>query len=129
MHESPPSALVVAQRVRNRVIEYLVSVVSYQSDSSAFDLNELLNQWSDWVPDQVTLSAFPHPTYSAREAELLVAVGFEWNDLCEATPKTISDEVAVLELPEWREFCAAAQHALLELTVRGRLSESEEEFQ
>jgi hypothetical protein len=129
MHDSPPSALVVSQRIRNRVIEYLESVVSYQPDPPAFDLNELLNQWNDWVPDQVTLAAFPNPTYSAREAELLVAVGVEWNDLCDVTPKTISDEVAVLHLPGWQKFCAAAQYALLELKVRGRLSESQEAFQ
>jgi hypothetical protein len=129
MHDSPPSALVVSQRIRNRVIEYLESVVSYQPDPLAFDLNELLNQWNDWVPDQVTLAAFPNPTYSAREAELLVAVGVEWNDLCDVTPKTISDEAAVLHLPGWQKFCAAAQYALLELKVRGRLSESQEAFQ
>lgn len=56
-------------RVRNRLLEYLDDVVSYQSSPEPPDINELLNQWEDWVPQPISQQPFLTPPYSQREAE------------------------------------------------------------
>ena len=47
MSDTGVSRKVVEQRVRNRLIEWLEVLTSYEADPPPFDLNELLNQWDD----------------------------------------------------------------------------------
>jgi hypothetical protein len=111
-------------RVRNRLLEYLDDVVSYQSSPEPPDINELLNQWEDWVPQPISQQPFLTPPYSQREAEKLKAVNAAWNRLCEATPTNIVSGKLVQSQPEWLAFSTAASVALSELNLRGPLPEA-----
>lgn len=123
MNEADPSPRLVEQRTRNRLIEWLEVLVSYQSDPPGFDLNELLNQWEDWSPD-----SYVHPpaVYTQSEAEQLSLVANNWEAFCQATPKSISSEPGEFMKPEWAALVACAQAALAELMRRGRLSDEVE---
>lgn len=115
-----PSPQVIEQRVRNRLIEWLEMLVTYEVEPACFDLNAVLNQWEDWNPSPET---FPEPVYTPSESEKLKLVAAAWEVLCDATEKRISDEKATLVKPEWKSLVCAGHTALAELQVRGRLSE------
>lgn len=51
--EPEPSPRLVAQRIRNRIIEYLELASSFEAQQHApiaHVPNEVINQWEDWVP-------------------------------------------------------------------------------
>ena len=126
MEEDPaPSPKVIEQQVRNRQLEWLEMAAEVESDPPPFDLNEVINQWFDWNPDVPCLDAYAAPTYTEREAERLVEVGRALNRLCAATPSTIADDWATLATPEWASVVALSKQALVEMLLRGRLSESD----
>jgi hypothetical protein len=120
MNTTAPPAQVIEQRARNRLIEWLEMLVAYEADPPPFDLNEVLNQWEDWSPRNC---AYPAPTYTPRETEKLSLVAIAWGDFCDATPGRISSEPSELLKPEWAKLVSAGLTALLELQLRGRLSE------
>lgn len=115
--------MLVEQRVRNRIIEWLEMVVVYDVDPPPFDLNEVVNQWYDWNEDQASMSCYPSPTYTEQEASSLALVASAMNSFCEATPKAIASETLACALPEWYRLVSAARQALKELQARGRLAE------
>ena len=128
MSAAGPSKLVIQQRIRNRVIECLEMLSEYEADPPAFDLNEVLNQWEDWVvPTRGLEEAFPTPPYSMAERQSLGAVRVEWEVLCSATPQIIRDEAEVMALPEWSKLMDATNAALIILRRRGEMSEHQEE--
>jgi hypothetical protein len=115
-----PPAQVIEQRVRNRLIEWLEMLVAYEVDPPLFDLNEVLNQWEDWNPRNCT---YPAPVYSPNEAEKLSLVSIAWSAFCDATQNPVCSEPGELLKPEWAKLVSTGQAALLELQLRGRLSE------
>lgn len=117
------TAIVVSQRIRNRLIEYLEMVVDYRSDPPPFDMNEVLNQWEDWVQQPLAADAWGPPTYMPEEVVCLMQVNTAWNSLCDATPQNIDDERTLLESAEWATFETAAGVALGRMRLRGRLAE------
>jgi len=127
MQEPSPPKQVVEQRIRNRLIEYLEMVVSYQTSPPFFGLNEALMQWEDWVhcqPMEVA-SCFPAPTYTDAEASHLLAVHGAWEKLCNCTPRIIIRDADVFPLPEWESFVSASAAALRVLQQRGKFSEDD----
>jgi hypothetical protein len=117
------SSLLVEQRVRNRIIEWLEVVAAYQVDPPPYDLNEILNQWQDWNATPASVERYPQPVYTHEEARSLVSVGVAWSEFCEATPNRIVHEGEHLSKPEWAKLVAASNGALSVLCLRGRLSE------
>jgi len=113
------SRKLVGQRVRNRQIEWLEMLASYESNPK-FDLNELMNQWYDWSPER---SSYALDVYTSTEAEQLSRVAITVGEFCKATPSTIYDEAAELVKPEWKKLVLAGRAALAELHLRGRLSD------
>jgi hypothetical protein len=120
MSAIPPSPLVIEQRIRNRLMEWLEMVVSYQADPPPFDLNEVLNQWEDW---SAPCTSYPAPTYTSGEAEKLLLVAYAWQKFCDATPDAIADEGEAFGTAEWSALVLACQGALAALQLRGRLSD------
>lgn len=102
-------------------MDWLEVTVAFKTDPPPFDLNELINQWFDLNPDAPDADAYPAPTYTAQEAELLVAVGVAMNRLCDATPKNITDTALTLATPEWCEVFATSERVLAEMLRRDRL--------
>jgi hypothetical protein len=120
------SQQVVEQRMRNRIIEYLDDVAEYENDPPWWDLNEMINQWEDYVVHPLDPAKYTVPVYTDREAEALVAVDNAWLAFADATPDAISDEAAALRMREWRAFVSAAETAMKVFSERGRLSEDVE---
>ena len=114
---------IVAQRIRNRRIEWLEIVAVDDDDPWAFGLGGLVDLWFDWNPDAPAVADYPPPIYTPGEAEALVAVGHAVNALCEATPSSIRDDAAVRAMLEWARVKAATRRALAEMAARGRLPE------
>jgi hypothetical protein len=123
------SERVIAQRTRNRILEYLEMVCGYPSGAPPWDLSETLNQWEDWVAVPTTSDQFGAPTFTAQEATALCRVSTAWKLLCDATPSQLSEDSPWLRSPEWEGFVAASESALAALSTRGRLSEEVEEDQ
>jgi hypothetical protein len=117
------SPLVTEQRNRNRLIEWLEMLVTYETDPPPFDLNEVLNQWGDWYFPNHSYTA---PTYTEGEAIKLLRVAHAFEGFCSATPNTISNEREALGTSEWTTLVLACQVALPEFYRRGKLSEAVE---
>jgi len=114
---------IVEQRVRNKIMEYLLVVSEFESDPGVLDLNDLVNDWEFNVGGPVEPRQFPSPTYTNQEVVALQAVDVAWNRFCNATPETIRDEEIAFASPEWAQFRAEAHSALSVFLKRGKLSE------
>jgi hypothetical protein len=126
MNNSIPSGAVVQQRIRNRLLEYLEMVVEFERYHPPFDLDEVFNQWEDWVRRPIETGTWPSPTYTLKEAELLRKVDAAWDALCNVYLQTPEDEKAVLRKPEWGSFVESADAGIREMRKRGKLSEEYE---
>ena len=118
------SKRLIEQRVRNRLIDYLEAVVDYERDSPLFDLNEVVNQWEDWVTHPLLANQFPQPVYTILESRLLRAVDRAWEEFCSATAQSILE--SSIHSVEWSAFVSSSLAALNVLRERGRLPEDEE---
>ena len=121
-----PSQLLVEQRVRNRIFEYLEGVREYPRHRGQTDLNELINEWETWVDDPFLPGDFPPPAFSSDEVAALAITHGAWLAFADSTPKDIKDERAPLSLPEWKAFVAACSAAIKVFQVRGPLREDAE---
>lgn len=129
MKQNKLSAHIVEQRVRNRIIELLSSIVSFGEASGNNDLNEILNQWEDWVGTDhpIDRTGFTEPVYTSAEYDALLAVDIAWQQLCDVTQQTITHADGITHLPEWGSYVAAASIAASVLGQRGRMPEEQEE--
>ena len=113
----------IEQRIRNRLFEYVEWVVEAEHAPPGLGLNELLNQWEDFVRRPVEVETFPAPVFTEPEVEALKTLDSAWNRFCNATPATVLDERAAMSAPEWRDFVGAAKATAQVFALRGRLSE------
>jgi hypothetical protein len=125
MHEAP-SQLLVEQRVRNRIFEYLQGVTEYHRSPGAWDLNQLINEWETWVDHPFLPADFPPPAFSADEVAALAITHVAWLAFADSTAKDIKDDREPLSLPEWKTFVDACSDAIRVFRVRGRLREDAE---
>jgi hypothetical protein len=91
-----PSKLLVMQRIRNRIFEYLEGVLEYESDPGAWDLNELVNEWEMWVEHTFQKNDFAPPAFTPSEADALALVHLAWLAFADATPNPIRNEMEAL---------------------------------
>jgi len=120
------SQLLVEQRIRNRIYEYLEGVVEYSRHPGAGDFNELINEWETWVDSPFLPRDFPPPAFSADEVTVLAITHEAWLAFADSTPQNIKDERATLSMPEWKAFVNACSAAIDVFQVRGRLREDAE---
>ncbi|MDR2239012.1 MAG: hypothetical protein LBE33_01035 [Zoogloeaceae bacterium] len=118
----------IYQRIRNRVIEELESIVQAENMCPSYGVNELVNSWEDWVPIPMPKNYFSLPVFTAQENELLYQVGTAFNEFCKVTPKVIEDDAAAILLPQWLSVVSAARSALSVMRIRGKMSEEHELF-
>ena len=121
--------LIVIQRIRNRIIDYLELASSFD-EQSAYQAavphinvpNEVINQWEDWVsPDWSNY--ITAPVFSPDE---IIAIGQfydVWEAVAAATPNTLPPLQTLFDTGEWQRLASAAAASLTVLHVRGRLSE------
>jgi hypothetical protein len=125
MH-NPPSQLLVQQRVRNRIFEYLEGVEEYPRARGVWELNELINEWETWVDHPFLSRDYPPPAFSADEVTALAITHDAWLAFADSTPQDIKDECGPLSMPEWKAFVDACSAAIKVFQVRGRLPEDAE---
>jgi hypothetical protein len=118
----PPE--LIEQRIRNRLIEFLELATSEHHVLRTFGLNEIVNQWFDWNPDEPTVNDYPKPPYTESEAQLLYKVAIAISAFVNATSNDISDFSAAVATSYWRDFASCSNDALKELMKRGKLSEN-----
>jgi hypothetical protein len=121
--------LIVIQRIRNRIIEYLELASSFD-DQSAYQAavpyinvpNEVINQWEDSVgPDWHNY--ITAPVFTPDE---IIAIGQfydVWDAVAVATPDPLPPLQALLDTGEWQRLASAAAEALTVFQFRGRLPE------
>ena len=114
------------QRIRNRIIEMLEWIIESENQAPTLGFDELINSWEDWVSSPPQENAFPVPVYTAAESDRLRKVCLALDAFCNATPTSITADVAVLALPEWMTVVESARNAHAELMMREGLSEDEE---
>lgn len=131
--EPRPSQLLVEQRIRNRIIEYLELASSfeaqrdYERNTIAFVPHEMIELWADWNPvDQSRWPGRLTAPYSPDEVDAMVAFHKEWEWVIAHTPNPMPNLAEAQQLPAWDRLRRAAAEALEVFEHRGRLPEDQE---
>lgn len=129
-----PSPRVLAQRIRNRLMEYLETASSYEAQREyernvpiAHVPHEMINQWEDWV-DGAKLDWFEEPVFSSREQEAIRTYHAVWDSVAKDTPKTLPSLSALIGTEPWERLRQAAEMALGVFAVRGKFDEERDAF-
>lgn len=130
--DGAPSDRLVAQRIRNRIIEYLELAASYAAQEEYQRVapinvpNEVINQWEDWVPTDPRTDTRPLDSLSAEELDALRRFQPVW----EVAANALEDHFPVLDevqgLEEWDQLRREAGRALTVFAQRGRLPDDHE---
>ena len=131
--ESGPSRRLVEQRVRNRIIEYLTVVSSFEEQRQyqvAAPLvhvpTEMINQWEDWVlgdPRTYELA----DVYSEAEVRAVRCFHEVWDRVAATTQDPLPPLPEAQKLPEWDELRRAGLEALEAFMRRGSMPENVED--
>jgi hypothetical protein len=105
------------------MLEWLIEC---ETNPPKVGMNELINCWEDWVPSPLVEGYFPAPVFTDTEQKLIRSVSNAVDAFCDATPESIEDERAALQLPQWLAVIAAAKSALSAMMARGKMPEEEE---
>lgn len=131
--EPEPSPRLVAQRVRNRIIEYLELTSSFEAQRAYRERvpiadmpSEIINQWEDWVPAPPQHANWDPVVYSADELKAMDAFHATWDRTATATPSELPTLDEAQSLVEWRELRDAAAAASAVFNRRGPLPEDRE---
>lgn len=116
------------QRARNRIIDYLGLVSSFEQQST-FELEvpivyvpyEVINQWEDCVGSDLFASLAALPVLDAAEGEALQMFEPVWERAAEHLPHDFPLLADVQLLPIWRNLRAAGEEALAVFLRRGRM--------
>lgn len=128
-----PSARVIEQRCRNRVIEYLQLAASFDEQLEyevaapiAHIPYEVINQWEDWVPVDPRCDEHIASVYDADEVEAMCQVQVAWQVACDAVPDDYPTLAEVQALREWEQLRDSAMSALSVFMRRGVMPEDRE---
>jgi len=114
----------VEQHIRNHLIEYVGWVCEYADEPEPrLGMNELLNQWEDFITRPICETNFPAPVYTTEEINALSALDVAWDLLCSVTEQDIARDSDAFEKPEWSVFVDRAREAQRIFLRRGKLSE------
>ena len=130
-----PSERVVAQRIRNRVIEYLDLAGSFE-EQREYEINvpiahvpyEVNNQWGDQFPQGPEREFDRSTVFSADEQAAALAFDRVLQEVSRATPDDYPTLDAVQAMPAWDRLRQAALDAGAVFARRGKLSEDIEEM-
>ena len=128
-----PSARLVEQRMRNRLMEYLDLAASYE-EQQAYEAAvpmvhvpyEVINKWEDSFPNGLERGLEQSSVYPAQEADALQRVRHAWEAAAQAIPDDYPPLRDAQALPQWEQLREAAASALAVFEQTGRLSEDRE---
>ncbi|MBK6856020.1 MAG: hypothetical protein IPG97_05525 [Microthrixaceae bacterium] len=125
-----PSPLLVEQRIRNRIIEYLELVSSFQAQRSydhagslADVPNEVINQWQDWVHCDPRQHDDHSLVYTANEIDALRSFHAAWESVTARLPQILPPLTECQSLTAWQDLRSAAVAAAQIFAYRGNLPE------
>ena len=118
------SEKLIHQRIRNRIIEVLEIMASYDKQER-FGGDELLNLWEDWV-DEERLGSYREPVFTLPEQEQLSKVQHFWLLAAENTPNPLPDISELMSNDDWAALQVSASDALAVFSFRGKFSEERE---
>jgi len=127
---SEPSRQIVAQRIRNRIIDYFELASSfdkqleYEHAAPIHVPHEIINQWEDWNPESI--ANVGEPVFESHESEAIAAFSRIWNQVAEATPNPLPPLRELQQSSQWNVLRGAAEVALLVFLKRGRFPEEVE---
>ena len=121
---------VISRRIRNRIIEYLELAASsesqrkYQTSVPHVNVvNELINQWQDWVPYDDPSGHFCEPVFTLSEQEAVLRFHTIWDSVAKKLSPAVQGLEDFIHTSEWNKLQRSARDALSEFRVRGKLSE------
>ena len=127
------STRVLEQRVRNRVIEYLELVGSYERQIEyswkvplASVPHEVITQWEDWVPVDPTTDHEISTVYSTQEIDAMKNFHRAWDRAAQALPDGHPPLAEVHALAEWCALRDEGRTASSVFASRGRMPEDHE---
>ena len=120
--EDAVSDQIIAQRVRNRIIEWLEWACDFESSPSP-GIVALVNFGFDFLQDDFKPADYLPPTYTEEETQILSKVHQALCWFCEATPANLDDHTPFQELPAWQLLLLFTREALAIFNKRGRLPE------
>jgi hypothetical protein len=127
-----PTAQLVLQRIRNRIIETLETFASFDEQRTyaqrvpiCYVPYELINRWEDFV-DSAQPSHFAEPVFSLEERGAIEQFHCQWRAAADLLPNDHPPLEDVLNARYWMRLRDAARQALAVFLVRGRLSEEVE---
>ena len=124
-----PSSTVIAQRIRNRIIEYLEMASSYEEQREyernvpiAHVPSEIICQWEDWVRGG-RLDWFREPVFSAAEQTAIREFHLIWRSVADDTPKMLPPLSDLIGTEPWERLRGGAELALKVFQPRGKFDE------
>jgi hypothetical protein len=127
-----PSRQVVFQRIRNRIIEVLECLSSFDAQREyarrvpiCYVPYELINSWADFVHSSRPKD-FTGPVFSAAERDAIERFYSALDAASDALPDDFPPLERVLKEPYWARLREAAETALATFAARGKLSEDVE---
>lgn len=128
------SPMVVTQRIRNRIIEYLEVASSfemqqdYQAKAAFVHVpSEMFNQWEDWVQSD-KLDWFVEPVFSMAEQAAIRKFDATLRAVAGDTPSVLPELSDLIGTEPWDRLRTAAEAALEVFQVRGKFDEQREVF-
>lgn len=128
-----PSRRLVAQRVRNRIIEALELSSSFEAQIEyrnnapiAHVPAEVIEQWNDNMPSQMTDPQWDRVVFSPDERDAIHTFHQTWDEVATATPTHAWTLEQAQSDPGWERLRTAAESALEAFDRRGRLPEDRE---
>lgn len=129
-----PSPMVLAQRIRNRIIEYLEIASSYEEQREyersvpiANVPSEMICQWADWVEDK-RLDSFTEPVFSSSEQVAVGEFHAIWHSVANDTAKTMPPLSDLIGTEPWERLRRGAELALKTFEKRGKFNEELDAF-
>jgi hypothetical protein len=128
------SRILLEQRIRNRIIEYL-EIASSCDEQMEFEAhvpivavpNEVINMWEDSV-DIARIGDFAEPVYSPQEQMAIRQFHAVWDGVASDTPDPLPPLSKLMGTEPWARLRIAAGHALAVFRLRGKFSDDREQF-
>jgi hypothetical protein len=124
-----PSKRVVSQRIRNRIIEHLEVVASFDEQRQYQDRvpwvhvpNEVICGWGDSVHEH-WLPTYTTPVYTADETAAILQFDSVLKSSLRELPHDLPELEVLFQDPIWQRLRDGASAALAVFRQRGKLSE------
>lgn len=132
MSTPEPSARLVLQRIRNRIIEDLELFSSFEKQRDyarqvpiCYVPYELIDDWWTWV-ETPRPAHFVDPVFTSLERDAVERFHAAWDEAAATLPDNFPPLEEVLNADYWARLRKSAQEALAVFQIRGKLSEDVE---